>query len=225
MLSFIPLLCLVANLAFSNAAAIQKRGLIEDIEGTILNILGVLTGTNSFTSDCEAWIGTDGEYISEFENVSGENVTLVVWGTEGSWVNVKKPLITYEMSNGTSLNVSFSSGASGAWAAIYENTTMANGQISETWGEYTFDGQFSTFDVSREVNMGGHSMTIETDGCTSDMDTCVFKCLSGDSCWQEYDLFNCDNGSQTGAMKGTYDGAASGGCRVGDDKRVKTTLL
>lgn len=223
----------MASAAFSNAVAIPaKRDLISTIENTlladvdaILSALGVLVGTNSKTNDCEAWIGNDGDYINEVTNNSGENVTMVVWGSAGSWVNVNKPLITYPIANGTSMNISFASGASGAWAAIYENTTMVNGQISETWGEYTFDGTYSTFDVSREVNMEGHAMAIETDGCVSNMTTCVFQCLSGTSCWQEYELSNCATGSQKGAEYGTYDGAASGGCLVGSNKKVKTTLI
>jgi len=230
MLSFIPTVALLGLAAVSNAVAIpqvQERGLVSDIIGDILEVLGVLTGSNadSASSGCEAWIGTGGDYTGEFINDSGENVTLVVWGSAGSWVNVDAPLITYSLGNKQSLNVSFASGASGAWAAIYSNTSLVNGQISETWGEYTFDGQYSTFDVSREVNMDGRSMKIETEGCTSDMDTCVFQC-TGDvaSCWQDYELINCATGSQTGAEYGTYAGAASGGCLVGSNNYVKTTI-
>jgi hypothetical protein len=86
------------------------------------------------------------------------------------------------------------------------------GQISQTWGEYTF-GAFSTVDVSREVNMNGRAMSIKTPNCVSDMNTCVFKCLGGvTSCMTGYELSNCAPGSQAGANYGTSFGAPSGGC-------------
>lgn len=228
-------LFLAASAAFSNAVAIPaKRDLLSEIESiettlladvdAILTALGVLAGTNSKTDDCDAWIGTGGEYTGEFINDSGENITLVVWGSAGSWVNVDAPLITYPIANGSSLNVSFATGASGAWAAIYSNTTLVNGQIAETWGEFTFDGTYSTFDVSREVNMDGRAMSIETEGCTSNMTTCVFQCLSGTSCWETYELSNCATGSQLGAEYGDYYGAPSGGCLVGSNNAVTVTF-
>jgi hypothetical protein len=225
MRSFAPL-AVLANLALSSALAIPKRGLVSDVLSEVLSAVGVLTGTNSKTNDgCSAWLGNDGDYTSEFENLSGEDVTLVVWGPAASWVNVNVPLITHTINNGSTLNVTYASGISGGWAAIYNDTKLVNGQISETWGEFTFDGTYSTFDVSPEVNMKGHNMTIESSECKSSMDTCVFQCTNSDtSCWTEYELVNCATGSQKGAMTGTYDGAASGGCLVGDDKYVKVTF-
>lgn len=215
----------LASMAVSSALAVptpvvQERGLIADL----ISLLGILTGSNSKTSDCAAWLGNDGDYTSEFINNSGEDISVVVWGPAASWVNVNKPYITYDLKNGSSFNVTYSSGISGGWAAVYDDTKLVNGQVSETWGEFTFDGQFSTFDVSREVNMQGRNMTIESSECVSDMDTCVFKCLSGDVCTTGYELVNCATNSQKGAMTGTYNGAASGGCLVGSNNYVKTTF-
>lgn len=171
------------------------------------------TGKNARTSFEEAvWIGDSGKYTNEFINRSTQHLILVVWGPDASWVNVHQPLITISLPPGASDTISFASGTSGAWAAVYDDTGLVNGQVFETWGEYTF-GEQGCVDVSREVNMLGHNMTIKTGNCISDMDTCVFKCKDGAvTCWLEYELANCENGSQPGATYGIHDGAPSGGC-------------
>jgi hypothetical protein len=108
---------------------------------------------------------------------------------------------------------SYAAGTSGGFSAYYADTQLVNGQVSNTWGEFTFADPYTTFDVSREVNMGGHALSLSGFGCTSNMDTCVFKCTDGsNSCLTAYSLFNCAGGSQPGAGAGTFGGAASGGC-------------
>jgi hypothetical protein len=186
------------------------------------------TGTNSATNNGQAWLGADGPYVNDFTNNAGEDIVLVVWGSQGSWVNAVKPLITASIPAGAVQTVSFANGASGAWAAIYPETVMSPyGQISETWGEYTFNGQWSTVDVSREVNMGGRGMSIVTPQCTSDFSKCVFQCTGGVStCLTGYELVNCGAGSQPGAQYGQYAGADSGGCSgMGDSAKLTTTFL
>lgn len=102
---------------------------------------------------------------------------------------------------------------------------MVNGQISDTWGEGTFNAPYSVVDVSREVNMQGRNMKIVGPQCTSDMNTCVFKCKTGNVCLTGYELVNCATGSQAGANFGWYDGAASGGCGgMGQGANLKTYL-
>lgn len=103
---------------------------------------------------------------------------------------------------------------------------MVNGQISDTWGEGTFVPKYSVVDVSREVNLNGRSMSIVGPTCTSDMNTCVFKCGGGAvTCLTGYELVNCATGSQEGANFGTYNGAPSGGCGgMGDSANLKTYL-
>lgn len=192
----------------------------------LLSTLGfAAVGLNSLTNNNQVWIGTDGQYTNEFTNDSGEDLILVVWGPDASWVNAKQPLITYSLPAGQSCTLSFASGLSGAWSAIYGDTTMVNGQVSNTWGEFTF-GEYGVVDVSREVNMNGHSMSIVGPQCTSNMNTCVFTCPSGqDSCWTQYELLNCENGSQAGANYGTYGGMPSGGCGgMGNGAALQTTL-
>lgn len=60
--------------------------------------------------------------------------------------------------------------------------------------------------------MNGHNIEIVGPHCTTNMNTCVFVCSSGNSCMTGYELLNCAAGSQPGAQYGTYGGAASGGC-------------
>lgn len=210
----------VASSTSSSGSIIDT--VIGDVLSALLSALSILEGSNADSNTADVWFGNDGDYITEFENDSDEDIVLIVWGPSGSWVNVDSPFITYQMSAGSSVNVSFASGVSGGWSAIYSDTTLSNGQVYNTWGEYTFDGEYSTFDVTRLVNMNGHDLSIVGSECTSDMETCVFTCDSGDSCEYDYTLENCD--SQSGAEDGTYDGADSGGCLVGSDNYVKATF-
>jgi hypothetical protein len=170
-------------------------------------------GLNSQDSSAGVWIGDDGPYTNEFINSSGEDIILTIWGAEGSWVNAQAPLITVSMPPGGTITISFASGQSGAWAGVYGDTTLVNGQVCNTWGEYTFSPP-GVVDVSKEVNMNGHGMSIVGPQCTTDMNTCVFECSDPGvtSCEFDYELLNCSAGSQPGAQYGTYGGAASGGC-------------
>ncbi|OJD36266.1 putative effector 5 protein [Diplodia corticola] len=210
------------------ARSVDDRGLLLDAihEAKLLALGLIAIGKNALDSaDAQVWVGDDGDYTNEYSNQSDEDIVLVVWGPAASWVNTQDPLITLSLPAGTNKTLSFANGASGAWAAIYEDTTLVNGQISETWGEYTF-GEWGCVDVSREVNMKGHNMSIDTGNCVSDMETCVFQCKDGaESCWLEYELLNCENGSQEGATYGTFDGAPTGGCgNMGSSATVKTIL-
>jgi hypothetical protein len=138
---------------------------------------------------------------------------------------VHQPLVTIELPAGASQIISFASGSIGAWSAIYSDTTTYYGQIVNTWGEYTMS-PMGVVDVSREVNMSGHTMSIAGPQCTTDMNTCVFVCGDGsNSCMTNYELLNCAAGSQPGAQYGTYGGFPSGGCGgLGDSAALTTTL-
>lgn len=198
---------------------------MTDADASKLSSLGVASmGVNSASPNGQAWLGQSGPYQNEFSNGSGQDLILVVWGVAGSWINAVQPVITASIPAGQSVWVSFADGASGAWTAIYPDTQLVNGQASNTWGEYTF-GNFGVVDVSREVNMNGHPMSIQGPSCTSDMNTCVFMCSSGSVCTFDYILVNCENGSQPGANYGTFDGAPSGGCGgMGSSATLKTTF-
>lgn len=215
MRSFAPL-AVLANLALVSAAVlpqVQKRSL--------LSALGVATSSNTGSS---AWVGSNGPYTGEFINDSAENIELVIWGPAASWVNADTPLVTYALAPKASVTVSFASGLSGGFSAVYADTELVNGQVSNTWGEFTFNGEYSTFDVSRMVNMDGNDLSIVVEECTSNMDTCVFTCPDSTTCMTGYELTNCATGSQAGAEYGTYDGAASGGCLVGSANKIVATF-
>lgn len=176
-----------------------------------LSSLGCLAGSNAVADNGAVWIGAGGAYTNTFTNNAGEDLILVVWGPDASWVNANKPLVTLDLPAGSSQLVSFASGAIGAWSAVYADTPMVMGQISNTWGEYTMSPE-GVVDVSREVNMNGHGMSIVGPQCTTDMNTCVFVCSSGTVCMTDYELLNCAGGSQPGAQYGTFGGFPSGGC-------------
>ena len=184
-------------------------------------------GANAVSRNGVVWLGGDGPYVNDFINASGHEIILVLWSVAGSWVNAIKPLLTVTIPARAAQTVSFANGASGAWAPIYANTEMSQwGQIAETWGEFTFNGSYSTVDVSRQVNMQGHPMTIFGGVCTSDFGRCVFQCKGGvSSCLTGYELFNCEAGSQPGAQIGRYDGADTGGCSGMKDTAKLTTTF
>jgi len=203
---------------------------ISDV-GSVLTGLGFIAqGANPTSNNGGVWIGSDGTYTNNFVNSASEAIILVIWGPQGSWVNANVPLITAAIEPGENLVVSFANGQSGAWSAIYSDTQLVNGQVCNTWGEYTFSGAYSTVDVSREVNMSGHGLEIQTPQCVSNMNTCVFVCDSGNSCETGYSLLNCAVGSQPGANYGTADYGAgpvpSGGCSgIGNSAQLSTTFL
>ena len=168
-------------------------------------------GQNAAGNNGAVWLGDDGAYTNEVTNDSGEDLIFIQWGPMGSWVNAVAPLITVSLAPGESTTISMANGQSGAFSAIYSDTQMLDGQVSNTWGEYTTTPE-GVVDVSREPNMSGHNMTIVGPQCTTDMDTCVFLCSSGNVCMDGYILQDCAPGSQPGAQYGTFGGSPSGGC-------------
>jgi len=211
--------------AEASPAQVEKRALLSPSVTSFLQGAGFkLLGANSATPNGNAWLGNDGPYTNDFTNNSTDTIILFVWSKTESFVSASQPLITVPIAPGAVQTVSFASGASGGWAPVYPDTKLSPyGQVDQTWGEYTFADQWSTVDVSREVNMSGKPMKIVTPQCVSDMETCVFKCTGGaNTCMTGYTLENCAAGSQPGAQVGTYAGAASGG-RSGMGNSAKLT--
>jgi len=223
----------VASTTSAAASATSTTSSSNNFLGDILSVvdevliaaLGIVSaGVNALEANDNCWIGTDGPYTNEFINNSDESLLVIIWGSDGSWVNVKQPYVTMTLKAGESQTVSFANGVSGAWSAIYEGIELVDGQVSNTWGEFTFSEE-GVVDVSREVNMNGHSMEIVGPECTTNMTTCVFVCDEGTTCTTGYSLLNCENGSQSGANYGTYNGAASGGCGgLGTSASLTTTF-
>jgi len=160
-------------------------------------------------------------------NKSNKDIVVVAWGPAASWVNANVPDITYSLAAGKTVTLTTPNGYSGAMSAIYgTETKLVNGQISNTWLEFT-TGPYGVIDVSREVNTKGNNLaaTITSStgqSCTSDFSKCYFSCANGGAnCWQPfnaatnptgYQLYNCKAGSQPGAQSGSYGGGDSGGC-------------
>ena len=192
----------------------EKRGLLDYAAG-----LGAMKGVNSYAQTSNAWIWdgqatTKGPYQNEFSNDSGQNLVLYCWGPAGSWVNAVAPLVSHPMAPNETVTVNYAEGASGACAAMYPDTTMVNGQIFNTWLEYTFAGVWSTYDVSREVNMQGRGISTQGPACKSDMNTCVFTCIdkSLPQCTTGYQLENCQAANGGGTGWDAKLGAQAGGC-------------
>jgi len=213
----------------SERREIKERdlNLLNAVDSANLLSLGFSSlGLNPTSQGNTPWVGTDGQFTNEFINQSEEDLVLTVWGPAGSWVNAIRPQLTLSIPHNSSQTVSFPVGWSGAWAPVFGSSKLLNGQIFDTWGEGTFNPPYSVVDVSREVNMNGKSMSIVGPQCTTDMNTCVFKCAGDvEQCLTGYELVNCDSGSQAGANFGTYEGAASGGCGgMGNSAALKTYL-
>lgn len=190
----------------------------------ILSNLGVKAmGTSAGTS-----VGTKNPNTWNVQNKSGKSIIIVAWGNQGSWVNAVAPDVTYTLAPGASVTLSTPVGYSGAMSAIYgTDTKLVNGQISNTWLEFT-TGQWGVINVSREVNTKGNTLSAtltstSNQKCTTDFTKCYFSCTgapAGNTCWQPfsaanptgYQLYNCAGGSQPGAQKGSYAGGDSGGC-------------
>jgi len=181
-------------------------------------------GQNSGGNNGRVWIGNDGPATFTFHNRSPVGIILLTWDMYGSTdyqamcLNVRTPRLSWSIPAGGSVTVSAANQISGGWSALYDHKTILNnvGQVWNTWGEFT-TGDYGVVDISREVHMGGNPMdaVIQPTGCVSNFDRCVFVCTNGaDTCGAAgtYDLQNCDNGSQNGAGKGSFDGQPSGGC-------------
>lgn len=207
----------------------RDLNILSAVDSALITGLGALVGANAVSAGNAPWIADDSTgctWSNEFFNQAEEDLILMVWGPVGSWVNAVAPQISASIPHNTSRTICFPSGWSGAWAPIYSDTKLVNGQVSETWGEGTFNAPYSVVDVSREVNMYGKPMSIVGPQCTTDMTTCSFQCAGGAaSCMTGYQLVNCATGSQAGANFGTYDGADSGGCGgMGNAAALKTYL-
>lgn len=212
---------------------IEKRGLdCNNLVGGLIredcehmsNIGFGSQGKNDFYNNGIIWIGDDGPNKFTYTNRADEggpaSIIVVIWWANddaSSFVSSRQPYITYSLPNqGDHVTISVANGISGAFAALnHRITILRNGQVFNTWGEFT-TGNSATIDVSRLPNMGGNRMEIYTGGgCNANMDRCVFKCKSGNTCWERdtYYLQNCDANSQPGdPHSGLAWGQPSGGC-------------
>lgn len=147
-------------------------------------------GQGSNPTSGNMFIGENGPNKFVFTNNAGVDVVLMMWDDGSSpktstapYVSGYAPAISWSLSHGASVTVSVADTVSGGFAGVYVGSTGLDsmGQIYQTWGEFT-TGPDATVDVSREVNKAGNSLSITTsNGCTSDMNDCVFECNGGES--------------------------------------------
>ncbi|KAJ4378034.1 hypothetical protein N0V83_000864 [Neocucurbitaria cava] len=204
--------------------------LLEGVE-SIATALGAQIGKNDKSSNGGIWVGTDSAWQAEFTNDGNEDSVLFCWkadGFSGMSINVNQPDISVGLKAGDSVNLSFAANVPAACAPAFPSTALAIfGGLDQTWFEVTF-GEYGAFDISRNVNMNGCSISSKGSKCTSNMDTCVFKCKdsSVSSCesGSDYDLYNC--GSSTGGGGG-YDSVmqgTGGGCSMGSSgEKIQVT--
>lgn len=207
--------------------------IMSGVESLIKKIGICSVGENSETNNGKIWIGDDSDWTVKMVNAADSDVTVFCWadaGFTGMTLNVNKPLISVALAPGASQVLSWASGFSSACAPVYPDTQLAMfGGIQNTWFEMTPpNGQPGSgcFDISRNVNMNGNSISAQGSKCKSDMDTCVFKCKSGgQSCTVGYDLFNCDAGNGGGGGYDPVMAGTGGGCAMASDKEQVTVTF
>ncbi|PQE08964.1 effector 5 protein [Rutstroemia sp. NJR-2017a WRK4] len=189
------------------------------------NIKMFAMGTNAKAANGGVWIGSQGPNIFAFTNKAAVPITLIIWTQipndfQSSFMIARTPAISYSLSAGQTVTISMANTVSGGWSALYngQTTLTPNGQINNTWGEFT-TGASATVDISSLINMSGNhmSITVGGSGCVSNMSKCIFQCKPGQGniCGLSgtYNLNGCANGSQPGANYGMYLGNPAGGCQ------------
>jgi hypothetical protein len=210
-------------------AADGANGLLSNDLSRLRSMGMIAPGINSYSNNGKVWIGADGYVRAKFTNYTPNPIILVLW-VGGSWVNTNTPLITYSLATIESVTLSFSNHVQGgAFSAVYTDTTMIDGQIANTWGEFTTNGINSVDNISMLPNMRGHKMTIinQATGCRADWLNCVFQCTNGaNRCGNpgEYFLKSCD-ASQHGGTGIDEHKQPSGGCQMGDGGNIDVIFL
>ncbi|KAF1925949.1 uncharacterized protein M421DRAFT_423230 [Didymella exigua CBS 183.55] len=204
--------------------------LLEGVASIVKSLGIVSTGKNDKSSNGGIWIGDDSAWKAEFTNDANEDAVIFCWkanGFSGMSLNVNQPEISVGLKSGEKTVVSFAANVPAACAPAFSSTKLANfGGLDQTWWEVTF-GQSGAFDVSRNVNMKGRTISSKGSKCVSDMNTCVFKCkekngVTPDSCESgtDYDLFECGASSGGGGGYDTVMAGTGGGCAMGSSSET-----
>lgn len=190
--------------------------------GTIANKIGVLTGKNDKSNNGGIWVGTDSAWQADFINDANEDGVIYCWKASGfSGMSIKsvQPDISVGLKPGQKVSLSFAENVPAACAPAFADTVLSNfAGLKQTWWEVTF-GPTGAFDVSRNVYMKGRNISSKGSKCTSDMNTCVFKCqdANAESCEKGYDLYACGAGSGGGSGFDPVMQGTGGGCSMGHD--------
>ncbi|KAJ4352770.1 hypothetical protein N0V95_003988 [Ascochyta clinopodiicola] len=219
-----------AAAATSSSSSSDLGDLIGDVVSDLLDgvedlckSLGIGSiGKNDKSNNGAMWVGEDGDWKAEFSNDADEDAVIFCWkadGFSGMSLNVNQPEISVGLKAGQKTVVSFAADVPSACAPAFKDTKLANfGGLDQTWWEVTF-GQYGAFDVSRNVNMKGRTISSKGSKCESTMSKCVFKCKddSVSSCEKgsDYDLFDCDSSNGGGGGYDAVMAGTGGGCSMG----------
>jgi hypothetical protein len=197
---------------------------------SIANKLGTKIGKNDKSDNGGIWISDAGAWGMDVTNTGGSDAVFYCWkanGFDGMSINKFVPDISVGLKPGKSVSLSFAPNVPAACAPATDATALGIfGGLKQTWAEVTF-GNNGAFDVSRNVNMQGCNISMKGSKCTSDMETCVFKCKdnSAESCTFGYDLMNCGAGSGGGGGYDPIMQGTGGGCAMAaDGERIKVSF-
>ncbi|KAK3936438.1 hypothetical protein QBC46DRAFT_366924 [Diplogelasinospora grovesii] len=172
-------------------------------------------GINAGGNNGHVWVGGDGPNTITFWNRSPVRIIALLWNGDQSWVNVAAPQISWSLAPGQAVTISAANGVAGGFSALYNHqTTLRDGQVYNTWGEFS-TGNSATVDISRLPNMSGSAMDARVGtGCVTNMNTCVFVCSNGQNrCGGpgEYALINCSGPNTAYGLD--PNGQPGGGCQ------------
>lgn len=185
---------------------------------SIANKIGAKIGKNDKSNNGGIWIGSDSAWGMEVTN-NGEDAVYYCWRENsftGMSVNAFQPDISVGIQKGQTIKLSFAENVPAACAPVTSSGKLALfGGVDNTWAEVTF-GSTGAFDVSRNVNMNGCSISMVGSKCTSDMNTCVFRCQdsSAKSCEKGYQLDNCSASNGGGGGYDPVMQGVGGGCAM-----------
>lgn len=185
---------------------------------SIANKIGAKIGKNDKSNNGGIWIGSDSAWGMEVTN-NGEDAVYYCWRENsftGMSVNAFQPDISVGIQKGQTIKLSFAENVPAACAPVTSSGKLALfGGVDNTWAEVTF-GSTGAFDVSRNVNMNGCSISMVGSKCTSDMNTCVFRCQdsSAKSCETGYQLDNCSASNGGGGGYDPVMQGVGGGCAM-----------
>ncbi|KAH4188043.1 hypothetical protein HBH42_154030 [Parastagonospora nodorum] len=205
--------------------------LVDDVfagVASIANKIGAKVGKNDKQNNGGIWIGDDSKWGMEVTNTGSDEAVYYCWqakGFDGMSINKWVPDVSVGLKPGKSVKLSFAADVPAACApATAKNALALFGGVDNTWAEVTF-GQWGAFDVSRNVNMKGCNISMKGSKCLSDMETCVFKCNSGDSCEKGYDLHNCNASNGGGGGYDVVMQGTGGGCAMASEGEwIKVTF-
>jgi len=228
--------------ATADEPSVKVNNIVDSVKDVVSDLMtgvealaskiGAKIGKNDESNNGGIWIGTDSAWQTEWTNDGNEEAVLYCWkadGFSGMSINVNQPEISVGLKGGESVTLSFAANVPAACAPMFSSNKLALfGGCDQTWWEVTF-GQYGAFDVSRNVNMNGHSISSKGSKCTSDMNTCVFKCkdASVSSCEKgtDYDLFNCGASNGGGGGYDSVMAGTGGGCSMGSSgEKIQVTF-